>query len=116
MQSDIINALWETADMDSREGTTFVDVVDFCFNCVLFLEREKQASGSSIERTSRQHAPQFVALVSYLFVLIKMWTREQDTVVPPAACLTEGFPMFLVFYSRVGNPIICVIEVCVCVI
>jgi len=31
------------ADLDSRQGTTFVDVVDFCFNCVLFMEREKEA-------------------------------------------------------------------------
>lgn len=42
-QPDTINALWVAADLDTREGTTFVDVVDFCFNCVLFMEREKEA-------------------------------------------------------------------------
>lgn len=43
-QPDTIGALWVAADLDSREGTTFVDVVDFCFNCVLFMEQEKEAS------------------------------------------------------------------------
>lgn len=42
-QPDTISALWVAADLDSRDGTTFVDVVDFCFNCVLFMEREKEA-------------------------------------------------------------------------
>lgn len=42
VQPDTINALWEAAELDNRDGTTFVDVVDFCFNCVLFLEREKE--------------------------------------------------------------------------
>lgn len=43
-QPDTISALWVAADLDSREGTTFVDVVDFCFNCVLFMEQEKEVS------------------------------------------------------------------------
>lgn len=47
-QPDTISALWVAADLDSREGTTFVDVVDFCFNCVLFMEREKEASNRSL--------------------------------------------------------------------
>lgn len=44
-QPDTINALWVAADVDNcdnREGATFVDVVDFCFSYVLFVEREKQ--------------------------------------------------------------------------
>lgn len=45
-QPDTISALWVAADLDSRPGTTFVDVVDFCFNCVLFMEREKEARES----------------------------------------------------------------------
>eukprot|EP00903_Cladosiphon_okamuranus_P006391 g6256.t1 len=56
LEPDTISALWVASDLDSRDGTTFVDVVDFCFNCVLFMEREKEArivclSVKSMQRT-----------------------------------------------------------------
>ncbi|CAN0069986.1 unnamed protein product [Ectocarpus sp. 12 AP-2014] len=50
LEPDTINALWVAADLDTREGTTFVDVVDFCFNCVLFMEREKEARVKILQR------------------------------------------------------------------
>lgn len=53
------------ADLDSREGTTFVDVVDFCFNCVLFMEREKEVRIAAAARVA-----QFTRLFGGVFAFV----------------------------------------------
>ncbi|CAM9155214.1 unnamed protein product [Hapterophycus canaliculatus] len=58
LEPDTISALWTAADLDSRSGTTFVDVVDFCFNCVLFMEREKEVKTLQRTRNTASRASQ----------------------------------------------------------
>lgn len=46
-QSDAVNALWEAADLGSREDATFLDIVDFCFTCALLFDIEKQVTATT---------------------------------------------------------------------